>query len=48
MFHRIKFVLLILRSPSRNFYRRAGCFQSYINISHVGVLKMSRLDIARF
>ena len=39
MFHRIIFILLIVSSPSRNFYRSAGCFQSYIKILHAGVLK---------
>ena len=33
---------MIVSSPSRNFYRCAGCFQSYINISHAGVLKNYR------
>ena len=46
MFHRIIFILLIVRSSSP-LYRRAGCFQSYRNISYVGVLKMPRVNIAR-
>ena len=33
MFHRIKLILLIVSSPSRNFHRCAGCFQSNINIA---------------
>ena len=33
MFHRIIFILLIVSSPSRNFYRCTGCIQSNINIS---------------
>ena len=33
MFHRIIFILLIVSSPSRNFYRCTGCFQSKINIA---------------
>ena len=30
MFHRIIFILMIVSSPSRNFYRSTGCFQSNI------------------
>ena len=33
MFHRIIFILLIVRSPSRDFYRCTDCFQSNINIA---------------
>ena len=33
MFHRIIFILLIVSSPSRNFYRCTGCFESNINIA---------------
>ena len=33
MFHRITFILLIVSSPSRNFYRCTGCLQSNINIA---------------
>ena len=33
MFHRIIFILLIVSSPSRNFYCCTGCFQSNINIA---------------
>ena len=33
MFHRIKLILLIVSSPSRNFHRCTGCFQSNINIA---------------
>ena len=33
MFHRIIFISLIVSSPSSNFYRCTGCFQSNINIA---------------
>ena len=33
VFHRIIFTLLIVSSPSRNFYRCTGCFQSNKNIA---------------
>ena len=43
MFHRIIFILLIVSSPSRNFYRCTGCFQSNISIARRNTQNAARI-----
>ena len=46
MFHRIIFILLIVSSPSCNFYRSTGCFQSNINIACRNIQNATRKSLA--